>query len=101
MNKSKIASKLIAAALSLTFVATFAVSASAKPDSINETKVPPATFATVEICVGAETFVAAVTTAFGFAGGLSSAGGLVRFLTAGLRILNGILTVSKEKRTVQ
>ena len=43
MNKSKIASKLIAAALSLTFVATFAVSASAKPDSINETKVPPAT----------------------------------------------------------
>lgn len=43
MNKSKIVSKLIAAALSLTFVATFAVSASAKPDSINETKVPPAT----------------------------------------------------------
>ena len=43
MNKSKIASKLLAAALSLTFIATFAVSASAKPDSINEAKVPPAT----------------------------------------------------------
>jgi hypothetical protein len=43
MKKSKIASKLLAATLSLTFVATFAVSASAKPNSISETKLPPAT----------------------------------------------------------
>jgi hypothetical protein len=42
MKKSKIASKVIAAALSLTFVATFAVSASAKPEAILEAKVPPA-----------------------------------------------------------
>ena len=43
MKKSKIASKVIAAALSLTFVATFAVSASAKPEAILEAKVLPAT----------------------------------------------------------
>ena len=43
MKRSKIASKLLAATLSLTFVATFAVSASAKPNSISETKLPPAT----------------------------------------------------------
>jgi len=43
MKKSKIASKLLAAALSLTFVASFAVPASAKPNPISETKLPPAT----------------------------------------------------------
>jgi len=43
MKISKIASKLLAATLSLIFVATFAVSASAKPNSISETKLPPAT----------------------------------------------------------
>jgi hypothetical protein len=43
MKNSKIVSKLIAAALSLTFVATFTVSASAKLDSISEAKVPTAT----------------------------------------------------------
>ncbi len=42
MKKSKIARKLISAALSLTFVASFAVSASAKPNSISEAKLPPA-----------------------------------------------------------
>lgn len=42
MKKSKIASKLMSAALSLTFVASFTVSASAKPNSISEAKLPPA-----------------------------------------------------------